>query len=240
MTQPNEHAVIIGGSSGIGLATAQRLLADGLQVTIAGRGKQRLDAAAETLGGKAQALVLDAADPVQVREFFATLGALDHLVLAVGSGRGMGAFATLDLGEVRRGFEEKVWPHLSCAQAALPHLRKDGSITFVSAVSGQMAAPGTAGLAAANGALAIVTPVLAAELRPLRVNAVSPGVVDTPWWGFLDSDQRQGAFADYAKKSLVGRVGAPDDIAKAIAFLIEDSFVTGHVLVCDGGLRLAA
>jgi NAD(P)-dependent dehydrogenase (short-subunit alcohol dehydrogenase family) len=175
MTQPNEHAVIIGGSSGIGLATAQRLLADGLQVTIAGRGKQRLDAAAETLGGKAQALVLDAADPVQVREFFATLGALDHLVLAAGSGRGMGAFATLDLGEVRRGFEEKVWPHLSCAQAALPHLRKDGSITFVSAVSGQMAAPGTAGLAAANGALAIVTPVLAAELRPLRVNAVSPG-----------------------------------------------------------------
>ena len=240
MTQPNEHAVIIGGSSGIGLATAQRLLANGLQVTVAGLGKQRLDAAGETLGGKARALVLDAADPVQVREFFATLGAFDHLVLALGSGRGMGAFATLDLGEVRRGFEEKVWPHLSCAQAALPHLRKDGSITFVSAVSGQMAAPGTAGLAAANGALAIVTPVLAAELRPLRVNAVSPGVVDTPWWGFLDADQRQGAFADYAKKSLVGRVGAPDDIAKAIAFLIEDSFVTGHVLVCDGGLRLAA
>jgi NAD(P)-dependent dehydrogenase (short-subunit alcohol dehydrogenase family) len=240
MTQPSEHAVIIGGTSGIGLATAQRLLANGLQVTVAGRGKQRLDAAGETLGGKARALVLDAADPVQVREFFATLGAFDHLVLALGSGRGMGAFATLDLGEVRRGFEEKVWPHLSCAQAALPHLRKDGSIIFVSAVSGQMAAPGTAGLAAANGALAIVTPVLAAELRPQRVNAVSPGVVDTPWWGFLDADQRQGAFADYAKKSLVGRVGAPDDIAKAIAFLIEDSFVTGHVLVCDGGLRLAA
>jgi NAD(P)-dependent dehydrogenase (short-subunit alcohol dehydrogenase family) len=240
MTQPNEHVVIIGGTSGIGLAAARRLLADGLQVTIAGRSKQRLDAASKTLGGKAQAILLDAADPIEVRNFFAKVGAIDHLVLALGSGRGMGAFATLDLGEVRRGFEEKVWPHLSCAQAALPHLRKDGSITFVTAVSGQMAAPGTAGLAAANGALAVVTPVLAAELRPLRVNAVSPGVVDTPWWDFLDAEQRRGAFADYGKRSLVGRVGAPDDIAKAIAFLIEDSFVTGHVLVCDGGLRLAA
>ncbi len=240
MTQSTEHAVIIGGTSGIGLAAARRLLADGLKVTIAGRSKERLAAASSALGDKAQALALDAGDPRAVRNFFATVGAFDHLVLALGSGRGMGAFATLDLSEVRRGFEEKVWPHLSCAQAALPHLRKNGSITFVTAVSGQMAAPGTAGLAAANGALAVVTPVLAAELRPLRVNAVSPGVVNTPWWDFLDAAQRQDAFADYAKKSLVGRIGAPDDIAKAIAFLIEDSFVTGHVLVCDGGLRLAA
>ena len=158
----------------------------------------------------------------------------------MGSGRGFGPFATLDLGEVRRGFEEKVWPHLACAQAALPTIRKDGSITFISAVSAEMAAPGIAGLAAANGALTVVTPILATELRPLRVNAVTPGVVDTPWWDFLDAEQRSGAFAEYAAKSPVGRVGAPDDIAKAIAFLIADSFVTGHVLTCDGGLRLAA
>ena len=85
-----------------------------------------------------------------------------------------------------------------------------------------------------------MTPILAAELRPLRVNAVTPGVVDTPWWDFVDAEQRRAVFADYAGKSPVGRVGTPDDIAKAIAFLISDSFVTGHVLTCDGGLRLAA
>jgi NAD(P)-dependent dehydrogenase (short-subunit alcohol dehydrogenase family) len=237
MTTP-QHVIIVGGSSGIGLATARRLAGEGMKVTIAGRDKDRLDAAA--VGSKIDAWPLDAADALQVRGFFARCGAFDHLVLALGSGRGMGAFATLDLAEVRRGFEEKVWPHLSCAQAALRTIRKDGSITFVSAVSAQMAAPGTAGLAAANGALAIVTPVLAAELRPLRVNAVSPGVIDTPWWDFLPADQRQAAFAGYAEKTPVGRVGAPDDVAKAIAFLVADDFVTGHVLTCDGGLRLAA
>ena len=240
MTNPSDHAVIIGGTSGIGLATAKRLLDLGMKVTIAGRNKQRLTAAAASLSGKVEARLLDAADTAQTLDFFKALGAFDHLVLALGSGRGMGPFATLDLREVRRGFEEKVWPHLSCAQAALPTIRKDGSITFVSAVSGQMAGPGTTGLAAANGALNIVTPILAAELRPLRVNAVSPGVIDTPWWHFIEAEQRQAVFADYAGKSPVGRIGAPDDVAKAIAFLILDSFVTGHVLTCDGGLRLAA
>jgi NAD(P)-dependent dehydrogenase (short-subunit alcohol dehydrogenase family) len=240
MTNISEHAVIIGGTSGIGLATARRLIGQGLKVTIAGRDKDRLAAARDALSGNAEALMLDAADRAQVDAFFKAIGAFDHLVLALGSSRGIGAFATLDLAQVRLGFEEKVWPHLSCAQAALPTIRKDGSITFLSAVSAQMAAPGTVGLAAANGALAIVTPILAAELRPLRVNAVSPGVVDTPWWDFLDAGRRQAAFADYAGKSPVGRVGAPDDIAKAIAFLISDSFVTGHVLTCDGGLRLSA
>ena len=240
MTNTIEHAVIIGGTSGIGLASARRLADLGLKVTIAGRDQRRLAAAREALSGKADALPLDAADRAQVGDFFQTVGAFDHLVLALGSGRGFGPFATLDLGEVRRGFEEKVWPHLNCAQAALPTIRKDGSITFISAVSAEMAAPGTAGLAAANGALTVVTPILAAELKPLRVNAVTPGVVDTPWWDFVDAEQRRAVFADYAGKSPVGRVGKPDDIAGAIAFLIANSFVTGHVLTCDGGLRLAA
>ena len=152
----------------------------------------------------------------------------------------MGPFSTLDLAEVRGGFEDKLLSHLSCAQASLSTMRKDGSITFISAVSAEMAEPGTVGLAAVNGALAVVTPVLARELRPLRVNAVTPGVVDTPWWGFMEADQRRDAFAGFAGRTPVGRVGAPDDIAKAIAFLIGNDFVTGHVLTCDGGIRLGS
>jgi NAD(P)-dependent dehydrogenase (short-subunit alcohol dehydrogenase family) len=240
MTTTSQHVVIIGGTSGIGLETARRLAGDGYRVTIAGRNEDRLAAAREALDGKVEARPLDARDKARVGAFFKAIGPLDHLVLAQGSGRGMGPFATLDLAEVRGGFEDKVLSHLSCAQTALPTIRKDGSITFVSAVSAEMAAPGTAGLAAVNGALAVVTPVLAAELRPLRVNAVTPGVVDTPWWDFMAADQRREAFAGFAARTPVGRVGAPDDIAKAIAFLIANDFVTGHVLTCDGGIRLGA
>lgn len=115
-----------------------------------------------------------------------------------------------------------------------------GSITFVSAVSAHAAAPWTAGIGSANAAVAALAPILAAELKPLRVNGVSPGVIDTPWWDAFPEEQRRAMFADYAGKTPVGRIGRPEDVAQAIAFLINDSFMSGHVLICDGGLRLTA
>jgi NAD(P)-dependent dehydrogenase (short-subunit alcohol dehydrogenase family) len=183
---------------------------------------------------------MDAASTDTLNETLSGIGAFDHLVLALGSGKGFGPFTSISVADVRQGFEEKVFPHFAVAQAALPFLRKDGSITFISAVSAHAAAPGTAGIGAANAAVAMFVPILAAELRPLRVNGVSPGVVDTPWWDFLSSEQRTAAFAEYAAKTPVGRVGRPEDVAQAVAFLITDSFMTGHVIVCDGGLRLVA
>jgi NAD(P)-dependent dehydrogenase (short-subunit alcohol dehydrogenase family) len=234
-----QHVFIAGGSSGIGLATARRLLAGGYRVTIAGRDRQRLQTAQAVLDGKASAQTMDAADAASVRQAYAAAGAFDHLVLALSSRKGFGAFASIDPVEVRQGFDEKFMPHFACAQAALPQLRKDGSITFVSAVSAQGAMPGTAGISAANAAVAALVPVLAVELKPLRVNGVLPGVIDTPWWDFLDAGQKAPAFADFASRTPVGRVGQPDDVAQAIIFLIDCGFVSGHNLLCDGGLRLA-
>jgi NAD(P)-dependent dehydrogenase (short-subunit alcohol dehydrogenase family) len=236
----SQHIVIVGGSSGIGLATARLLLSQGNRVTIAGRSVDRLEAAARTLEGDLHTCIMDAADPAGLPGAFAVIGELDHLVLALGSGKGAGPFASVALADVKAGFEEKVYAHFGCAQAALPHLRKDGSITFISAVTGQAAMPGTAGIGAANAAVAALVPILAAELRPLRVNAVSPGVVDTPWWDFLTAEQKAPVFSDYAAKTPVGRIGRPDDIAQAIIFLIADTFISGQTIICDGGLRLSA
>jgi len=222
------------------LATARRLLADNLKVTITGRNKPRLDEANRSLGNAVSAVVMDAAATDRLPEAFDRIGSFDHLILALGSGKGAGPFPSVSLADVRLGFEEKVYPHFATAQAALPHLRKDGSVTFISAVTAHAAMPGTAGIGAANAAIAALVPILAAELRPLRVNGVSPGVVDTPWWNFLPEDQRGAVFADFAGKTPAGRVGRPEDVAQAIAFLISDSFMSGHMIVCDGGLRLAS
>jgi NAD(P)-dependent dehydrogenase (short-subunit alcohol dehydrogenase family) len=236
---PSQHTVIVGGSSGIGLATARHLLGLGHKVTITGRSAPRLEAAKRELRGDLHALVLDAANTAGLQASLAGIGKFDHLVLAFGSGKGLGPFATVSLAEVRQSFEEKVFPQFATAQAALPLLRTDGSITFVAAVSAHAAMPGAAGIGSANAAVAALVPTLAAELRPLRVNGVSPGVIDTPWWDFLSGEQKASVFADYAARAPAGRVGQSEDVAHAIAFLIADSFMSGHVIVCDGGLRLA-
>ena len=235
----SQHTVIVGGSSGIGLATARLLLDRGHKVTIAGRNAARLEAARKQLTGDLRALGMDAADHADLPVAFGRIGSFDHLVLALGSGKGAGPFASVPLADVKAGFEEKVYAHFACAQAALPHLRKDGSLTFISAVTAHAAMPGTAGIGASNAAVAALVPILASELRPLRVNAVSPGVVDTPWWDFLADGQKAAVFADYAAKTPVGRVGRPEDIAESVAFLIADAFMSGQVIICDGGLRWA-
>jgi NAD(P)-dependent dehydrogenase (short-subunit alcohol dehydrogenase family) len=98
--------------------------------------------------------------------------------------------------------------------------------------------PGTSGLAAVNGALEAMIPTLALELKPIRVNAVSPGIIDTPWWDAWPKEQRKAAFAQIAASTPVGRIGQQEDIAQAILFLLENSFMTGTVVECDGGIRI--
>ncbi len=238
--QPRKQSHVIATCRNhLGLATARQLLTLGHKVTITGRGKDRLQAAKAKLNGDLSALVLDAADTASLPDAFSRIGKLDHLVLALVSGKGMGPFASVSLADVRQSYEEKVFPHFATAQAALPFIAKDGSITFISAVSAHAAMPGTAGIGSANAAVAALVPILAAELRPLRVNGVSPGVIDTPWWDFLTDEQKLPVFAEYGSKAPVGRVGQPQDVAQAVAFLISDSFMSGQVIICDGGLRLA-
>ena len=240
MSETIQHCVIIGGSSGIGLATARRLVGPGMKVTITGRNEEKLKSAWKSLDGTVGKAAFDATKPDEVRQFFERLGPFDHLVLAASGGKGLGPFATLDLADIASGVDEKVRPQLSCLQAALPTLNKAGSVTFISAVSAQIAAPGVAGIGAINGMLLTVAPILAVELKPLRVNVVAPGVIDTPWWDFLPDEQRQAVFAEYAGKTPVGRIGRAEDVAEAIAFLVSNGFMTGQVLTCDGGLRFAA
>jgi NAD(P)-dependent dehydrogenase (short-subunit alcohol dehydrogenase family) len=138
--------------------------------------------------------------------------------------------------DLRSGLEGKLLAQLVVCQASLGKVRN--SITFVSAASARMAMPGTAGLAAINGAIERALPVLAKELAPLRVNSVSPGVVDTPWWNGMPADAKE-AFFQHARQSLpVRKVGQPEDVAAAISMLIDNPFITGTVLEVDGGAHL--
>ena len=236
-----QRVVIIGASAGIGEAAAKAFAARGAAVTITGRSKERLDQAARRIGHPVLATELDATSREALDEFFAASGTVDHLVLSASPGAvGIGPIATLDEADLRRAFDGKFFAHVKSVQAALPRLRRDGSVTLVTAVSARAALPGTAGLAGANGALESIVAPLAVELAPLRVNAVSPGVIDTPWWSGMPEDQRQAYFAATAAVSPVRRVGRPEDVADAIVYLAGAGFVSGTVLECTGGANLTA
>lgn len=233
-----ERVVIVGGTSGIGLATAEHQLRQGREVIVTGRGKEKLDAALARLREGASGASVDARDEEAVRAFFAGVGPVDHVVAAVTGGGAAGPFASLPVAELRTATEGKLVAQTLVAQAALPVLRAGGSLTFVTAGSAGSSRPGTAGLAAVNAAVEAMVPVLAVELAPIRVNAVSPGIIDTPWWDWMDPEARQQAFDTFAASAPAGRVGRPEDVAEAIGFLIANTFTTGAVMPIDGGSRL--
>jgi NAD(P)-dependent dehydrogenase (short-subunit alcohol dehydrogenase family) len=241
MSFDGQRVVIIGASAGIGEAAAKAFAARGATVTITGRSKERLDQAAQRIGHPVLAAELDATSRGALDAFFATTGTVDHLVLSASPGAvGVGPIATLDEAALRQAFDGKFFAHVKAIQAALPQLRRDGSVTLITAASARAAFPGTAGIAAANGALETMIAPLAVELAPLRVNAVSPGIIDTHWWDGLPEDQRRGYFESVAGVTPVRRVGTPDDVAEAVVYLAGAGFVTGTVLECTGGSNLTA
>lgn len=174
------RVVVAGGSSGIGLAASRLLVRCGAEVVVSGRDRSKLERVRQELGAKASIAAFDATRPNDRARALAGIGPFDHLVLALSGGKGAGPFAQVEPEDLRSGFEAKFWAHFALAQESLAYLSRTGSITFVSAISARAANPGTAGLSAINSAIEGLVRPLAVELKPRRVNAVSPGVVDTP------------------------------------------------------------
>lgn len=238
MNLDNQRVVIIGGTSGIGLATAQMLAAAGAHVIIASRQAEKVNQALATIKGSATGEAVDATSREEVQSFFRRIDPFDHLVLTLASNEGAGEFRTLDFDMLHRVFEAKFWPQLIAAQTSLDFIRKDGSLTIVSAVTGHTAFAGASGFAAVNGALEAMVPTLALELQPLRVNAVSPGGVATPFWRDIPDGMREEFFAQSAAVVPTKRVGQAEDVAKVIAMLIDNTFITSTIIDCDGGARI--
>ena len=237
-----QHTVIVGGTAGIGLATARALTdGGGHRVTVVGRDPERLKSAVAAIGEErgAQGRVASMTDRAALDELFGQLGPIDHLVVTAPGTGCPGTLAELDLDALERAFSTKFTGTASTVQAALPQLSKQGSVTLVSAGSAQAALPGTAGLAAVNGAVEVLVPTLALELAPIRVNCVSPGVVDTDWWERVGSaEQRAEALADFTAHIPAGRPGRAEEVADVIAMLVRNAYMTGVVIPVDGGLRL--
>lgn len=234
MELKNQHVVVVGGSSGIGLASAKLAVTRGAKVTIVGRDSGRLKTAAASIGSDVKGETADASDRAALDALFARIAPIHHLVLAASGGAGAGPFEGVLESDLRRGFEAKFWVHWNAAQSSLAHIHNSGSLLFLTAASSRFANQGTSGLAAINGALDRMVITLARELAPLRVNAVSPGVINTPWW----ADKPASMFDIASQRAPLKRAGDPEEVAEGVVFLLINRFITGVVLEIDGGLHL--
>ncbi len=232
--------VILGGSAGIGLAVGKRAAGQGANVVIASHSADRVARAVAEVKAVAGAAsvtghAVDLRSQPAVRALFEQLGPIDHMVYTAGEPLLISPLSDLDLAAARSFFELRYWGALSAIQAASPRLSRDGSIVLTSGAAGHRPFAGFAIGASICGAMEALARTLAVELAPIRVNIVTPGYVDTELWSNVPADAKAQMFRAAAAKLPVGRIGAPDDIAEHYLSFMRGRYVTGQVLVVDGG-----
>jgi NAD(P)-dependent dehydrogenase (short-subunit alcohol dehydrogenase family) len=233
-----KRIVVLGGSSGIGLSVAQQVVARGGRAIIASSNADRVEQAMATLDGKAEGYTLDLSNERDIQTVFQKIGAFDHLVFTAGDTLQLNALEATDLTKARQAFELRYWAALAAVKYAIPQIRKDGSIVLTTGIAGQRPRKGWTVAASICGTIEALTRALAVELAPIRVNAVSPGVVRTNLWNNMQEQDREAMYESVGKQLLVGRVGEAREIARAYLFLIEEGYSTGQTIVVDGGALL--
>jgi NAD(P)-dependent dehydrogenase (short-subunit alcohol dehydrogenase family) len=228
----DQTVLIIGRGSGLARAIASAARDAGAQIIAAGRGTEALSAAYAGEPGVSTETV-DLTDETSIAALAGRLGPIDH-VISTASARVRGRLADLDRDAIRLSFDTKVIGPLMLAKHLAPRMNTGGSFVIFSGVAAAKIAVGTSGVAITNAA----ADTLALQLAPIRVNALSPGVIDTGAWDALGVQGKADYFADISARNPARRIGTPDEIAQGVLFALTNTFLTGQTLHIDGGETL--
>ncbi|MGW4094670.1 SDR family oxidoreductase [Nocardia sp. NPDC004750] len=233
----DQTVVIIGGSSGIGFEVARQVIAYGGEVVVGGRDAERLDAALSALGPSARGWTVDVTEKASIATFFESVDRLDHL-FTPGSSYGRGKLTEISDELAESPFRSKFWGQYHAVKHAVPKLTPAGSIVLMAGAYSVRPPVDGAAYAACNGALESLGKALAVELHPIRVNVVSPGLIDSDLWTRVPAEVRRHNFETYKEATLSGRAGTVGEVAQAVLYLMTNTYTTGSILSPDGGYTL--
>ena len=231
-TLQDKVILVVGRGSGIARAVALRARSEGARVIVAGRDRAKL---ANSYGDhEISAETIDITDDDSILALAERVGRVDHVV-STASARARGKLADLRRENLRMSFDTKVIGPTMLAKHFASQINPGGSFVLFSGVHAFKHNVGYLGVGITNGAVDFLTRWLAVELAPIRVNAISPGVIDTGAWDAMGDDGKRDYFEHIAAHNPAGRIGTPDDIAAAVLFAMTNTFMTGVTLKIDGG-----
>jgi NAD(P)-dependent dehydrogenase (short-subunit alcohol dehydrogenase family) len=231
----SKRVVILGGTSGLGLATARAAAAEGANVVIVSGNQTRVDAALKTLPGGSKGFAVDLSKEENIKTFFEGIGKFDHLVFTAGESLSLTPIDELDLEQAQHFFTIRFWGAMAAVKYGHAQLNPGGTISLTSGTAGLRPRKGWALAASICTAMEGFTRAMAVELAPIRVNLVIPGVIRTNLWSGMPDAQREAFFDAEGKRLPAGRIGEAEDVATTFLYFMNMPYITGQAVVVDGG-----
>ena len=232
MSLQDKIVLVVGGTSGMGFAVAEQARAAGAKVIVASRSADKVAHAVARLGAGASGVPVDATDAASIAHMWDQVGQVDHLVICAASIKAAG-FRGASIEDAMASMDSKFWGPFRLIQQA--KIAQDGSILLFSGLASRRPSPVTGTLSAINAAVEAFGQALALELAPVRVNVICPGLVDTEYWDNVPAAIKEQIFTSTVAKLPTRRMGAAADIGLAAMGMLSNPYITGAVLLVDGG-----
>jgi len=233
-----KKVVLLGGSSGLGLATAKAAAAEGAKVIIVSGNQQRIEQALKELPKGSEGYAVDLSKEDNIKTFFGKTGSFDHLVYTAGENLNLTNISETEIDKARDFFTLRYWGAFAAVKYGAPHINPGGSINLTSGIASKRPGKGWAMASSICGAMEGFVRAVAIELAPIRVNSVVPGVVRTNLWNSMTEADRENLYKTVGDSLLVRRVGEAEDIARAFLYLMKQQYGTGQNITIDGGALL--
>jgi len=234
----NKRIIILGGSSGLGLATARAAASEGAHIVIVSGNQQRINNVLKELPAGSTGFAIDLSLEENIKNFFESVGNFDHLVYTAAENLTLNNIAETEIEKARAFFNLRYWGAFAAVKYGSPHINTGGSISLTSGIASVRPGAGWSVASSICGAMEGFVRAMAVELAPIRVNSVMPGVVKTNLWSSMSDNDRENLYKNVGDSLLVKRVGESEDIALAFLYLMKQHFGTGQNIVIDGGAVL--